>query len=183
MALEIDSFGFQAASGASDAEKSKYLSCFVQLGGQAEMSDDVYVTFRNKAGIIDSSIYQQIGAAPSSFPFNGGTHPIAKACKLVSVIATGIVEEAGISDVNIDVMKLEFADGSTSYSSIRTSHIQSLTALTNGRRFNSATLSVPQTADTVFAAGDSVSLAISNVGGVGKHYLNGVSVVLTFELT
>tara|TARA_B110001469_G_C9602703_1_gene299494 strand:- start:823 stop:1374 length:552 start_codon:yes stop_codon:yes gene_type:complete len=183
MSLETNSFGFTASSGASAAEKSQYLSFFVQLGGQAQMSDADYVTFRNKQGINSGDIYNQIGAASSSFPFSGGVEPLPKACKLVSVTITGMVEETGIAAVDVDIMKLVFADGATSFASVRTAHTESLTSLTNGSRFNSTTLSIPQTSDTVFATGDTVSLAISNRGGSGLKLLSSLSVVLTFELT
>ena len=182
MSLETNSFGFTASSGASAAEKSQYLSFFVQLGGQAQMSDADYVTFRNKQGINSGDIYNQIGAASSSFPFSGGVEPLPKACKLVSVTITGMVEETGIATIDVDIMKLVFADGATSFASVRTAHIETINTF-NGRRFNSTTLSIPQTADTVFATGDTVSLAISNRGGSGLKLLSSLSVVLTFELT
>ena len=182
MGLGTDNFGF-GNLGVSSADESQFKYFFVQLGGQAQCVNGDYVTFRNKAGVDGESIYEQIGASATAFPFNGGVQPLPKACKLVSATVTGIIEETGIANVDVGIMKLAFADGDTGFSVREVAHTEFLTSLVNGQRFNSTTASIIQTANTVYAAGDTVSLAIRNALGSGTHYINGLSVVLTFELT
>lgn len=159
---------------------SKPREVIIQLGGQVEFDGVNYATFRNKIGVNDGSVYNNMGTSLGAFPFNAGVEPLPVACILRKITVTGIVEEIGIASVDIAVMKLSFDDGDTSYNATRTAHTETITGMANGKRFKSLS-SVTESADSTYAAGDAVSLAIKNVSGSGKHYLNGVSIVLTFE--
>jgi len=175
----MSGFGFNTPMiEASTQEKMKYF--FVQLGGQAEMDSANYASFRNKIGVNDGSVYNNIGSSLAAFPFNGGVEPLPVDCILRKITVTGIVEETGIASVDIVVMKLDFDDGDTAYNQVRPAHTETITGMSNGRRFKALT-AVTETADSTYSAGDAVSIAIKNVSGSGKHYLNGVSVILTFE--
>ena len=162
------------------ADEAKYLSFSIQLGGQAKLVTTDYATFRNKGGINDSTMAYSVGATISLFPFNAGVEPLPVACVLKSIIVTGIVEETGVTAIDVAVVKLVFANGDTSYSSISTSHTESVTGITSGRRFNSSS-SVTETAASTFNAGDTISIAVRKPSGTGTQYANGLSVILTFE--